>query len=261
MGIQILRSLLSCKQKRIFLSFCILLSIAPVSISQVRVDTIYLKNGSAAYGKVQKSLSGNFRIQTQDGFLFTFSADEVARYVPATTSAVKENIKTEYKREKGWGFTVQSSIHSGSPDELFILLPSFTATGDYTFNSYHLLSAGTGFEQFEYSLLPIFLQHKVFFSDRSTAPFLYYKAGIMFPLKVDENNTYGNTDYKTGYTFGLGLGFTWPIKKIESFIQLGYKFAHTKYIDSYEIDQYSNVMSNVYIGNYNRIEITWGFKF
>jgi hypothetical protein len=47
-------------------------------------DTLYLKNGSKAAGKLLEKSKTEYRFQTSDNVIWTFSPDEVEKLVPAT---------------------------------------------------------------------------------------------------------------------------------------------------------------------------------
>jgi hypothetical protein len=239
------------KKVHIFASFLIFISLQLAG--QNPQDTIYLKNGSVVYGKILENSENLFRIETNDGYFFSFSPLEVERYI-ARVPAVKD-----LKKTRGFNFVMENGFLPGSGDKAFFLLFSITPMINYTFNPIHSLSVGTGLESYEEFMIPLVLEYKINFSDRNATPFFYAKAGGLFNLHADEGDENYNTDYKPGWTCGTGLGYSWPIANFESFVQIGYRYTHTCTVinDNYQPQH----QQFTYKTNLNRFEITWGFKF
>jgi hypothetical protein len=238
--------------KRIHFIILALIIISSKLSGQKTLDTLYLKNGSVVYGNMRKSTENNFRIQTRDGSIFNFSKDEVDRFMSKSASIPK------YERPAGWGFSIQSGLNFGSGYESFFMLASVTPMVSYTINPINTISAGTGLELFEEIMLPLFMEYKANFFDRNVTPFLYVKAGGLLFLSADESE-YIETDHKNGWTFGTGLGYSWPMANFETFVQIGYRYAYTHIvtIDNYGPYPVKYVDKDIF----NRFEMTWGFKF
>lgn len=67
--------------KRILISAIILVIISLLACGQRLPDTLYLKNGSKAIGKLLEQSETEYRFQASDGILFTFSPDEVEKII------------------------------------------------------------------------------------------------------------------------------------------------------------------------------------
>jgi hypothetical protein len=221
-------------------------------ISQRLPDTLYLKNGSAVYGKILEKTQSYYSIKTADGRMFTFPLNEVDRFV----FGLQPKKEVDNRRPEGLGFTIQSGTQFGLGGNGSFILYSFTPMLTYTINRIHSLSAGIGLEQYNERMMPLFAEYKVNLSQKRLTPFCYLKGGALFNLKADIGNDYSGQDYKTGLTFGTGIGISWPFGRYDSYIQLGYRYSFTKRNSIYEGDI-------VYIDkhNYNRLDITVGFKF
>jgi hypothetical protein len=221
---------------------------------QKPLDTLYLKNGSVVYGNIRNSTENNFRMQTPGGSLFIFSKDEVEKFISKTAY----NDKPEYERPSGWGFSIQTGLNFGSGNESFFMLFSVTPMVSYTVNPISTVSAGTGLESYEELMLPLFLDYKVNFFNKNVTPFLYVKAGGLLFLS-NENIDYLETDHSKGWTFGTGIGYSWPMANFESFVQVGYRHSYTYRV---KIDKYGPYPIEYPDEDiFNRFEITWGFKF
>lgn len=67
--------------KRILISAIILVIISLQAYGQQLPDTLYLKNGYKAVGKLLGQSKTEYRFQASDGLLFTFSPDEVEKII------------------------------------------------------------------------------------------------------------------------------------------------------------------------------------
>jgi len=220
---------------------------------QKPIDTLYLKNGSIVYGKLLKSHENRFSIKTPDGALFNFNIDEVDRFVS------KEAFKTENKKSSVWRFMILSGLNIGSGIETHRRLWSVNPMLCYTKHPHRTISIGSGVEQFEGIYVPLFIDFSADFLKKDVTPFLYMKTGILFPLSGDEDYWNYSRNVRNGGIFGSGLGFSWPMSRIESFVRIGYRYAHT-----------SIITKNIYVSpnteekeidNFHRMEMTWGFTF
>lgn len=240
-----------CNKMRKTLHLTITLIILSIQLSgQQPLDTIYLKNGSVVYGTIRESSKNKYTIRTPDMFYFSFSADEVERFVS------REKYKPDRGRPEGIGFNMESGLIIGSAEHAFPTLPSITPRITYTINTIHSVSVGIGFEVYDEPMLPLFAEYKINFSKKHFTPFCYVKGGGLFYLKSDEEDFYYSRDYKHGWTAGTGFGLSWPLGKYESYAQIGYRHSYMKYISDFE-ESYELT----HIQNYNRLEISWGFKF
>jgi hypothetical protein len=67
--------------KRIILICTSLIFVIIQLSAQAATDTLYLKNGSIVYGELRIKSKTQYEIKTSDGFLFTFSSQEVEKIV------------------------------------------------------------------------------------------------------------------------------------------------------------------------------------
>ena len=69
--------------KKILICALILNFLSLLANAQQPQDTLYLKNGYKAVGKLLEKSRTEYRFQSSDGIIFTFSPDEVEKVVPA----------------------------------------------------------------------------------------------------------------------------------------------------------------------------------
>ncbi len=77
--------------------------------------------------------------------------------------------------------------------------------------------------------------------------------------QAEDNSEYYKTDHSTGWTFSIGLGYSWPMANFESFVQFGYRHSYTYRVTIDSYGPYPIKFPDKDI--FNRFEITWGFKF
>jgi hypothetical protein len=80
--------------KDILISVIILIFISLQANGQQSQDTLYLKNGYKAIGKLVGKSKTEYRFQTSDGILFTFSPDEVEKIV-ATQEIIMRKVNLD----------------------------------------------------------------------------------------------------------------------------------------------------------------------
>ena len=69
--------------KNIMIRVITLILLSTQANGQQSQDTLYLKNGSKAEGKLLRKSETEYKFQTSDGLIFTYSPDEVEKVVPA----------------------------------------------------------------------------------------------------------------------------------------------------------------------------------
>jgi hypothetical protein len=209
------------------------------------------------YGKLNGRSKTKYRIKTPDRLFFTFSHDEVDRYIPAilpVSSAVRE------RKTGGINFIIECGIHVGSAEDNFPIHYSFSPMIDYSFNTFHSLSAGSGLEDWDKLMLPLFVEYKVNLSKKNVTPFLNFRIGVLIQLQSDVEDLQNTIDYRNGWTFATGFGLLWPLGNIESYVKMGYRYAYSRYIVTYlqAIPPYGIIDHKQ---NFNCVEMKWGFEF
>jgi len=209
------------------------------------------------HGKLIEVRDGQYTIRTTDELLFTFSNDEVEKFILGEQSAPME---VRINDPNGFGFGIESGLLLGSSNQNFPVLFSLNPMATFTFLNRHTLGAVTGIELFDQLTLPLLLEYRFNVLKADVSPFIYARAGGLVPLGGGESNH----EYKGGWTIGAGTGFRWPIAGFESYIKLGFRYGITFHKeDSYwdYIDMMEYPADFTYQANFYRFEMKWGFKF
>jgi hypothetical protein len=233
----------------------IMLTIIALPLSAQRIkDALYLKNGSIIYGKLLEISENKYKIQTSDGSLFSFSSDEVDKFL-------KESPHFDGRKAGGVGFALEGGFLVGSQNSSFNAPFSFNIIVNYTSLTKNIFGIGTGVEFLGSTFSPLYLEYKRLFTDRKTAPFIFFRGGALLHTggneETDPNNSYYYPkNYKGGASLAIGTGISWAREDMETYLTFAYRYTQT----SYEQGNYNNVIYT-YKSNYNRLEIKFGFKF
>jgi len=234
--------------KRLIVISAVLILFTTFLDAQQGMDTLYLKNGSVVTGNLRKFMGKEVQIMTSEGLLFTFSSQDIDRYVRSEEPVDEKTSQAVVHDFNGWGFGISNSIivNCGMSACLYL-------SEAYTFKSRHTVSFSTGLELSDKYHLPLIIDYRYDLLRRNVTPFVYARGGGSIDLQY--KSIYNQS--KGGLTFGVGTGLRWPMGKIESYVTFGFRhvieFINPTFITSYPED---GIAFNV-----NRFETGWGFKF
>jgi hypothetical protein len=219
-------------------------------------DALYLNNGSIIYGKLTEIVNDTYKIQTSDGSILVYKAEEVARFE-------KESHIINIRKESGLGFSLEAGLLVGSQQSEFRSPFSFNCLLSITSNTSNVTSLGSGVEFLGRPYSPLFIEYKYIIMDNNTAPFVFIRGGAVIPFGSSgeavstTNITSGNIrDYKGGASLTLGTGISWSKENYETYLSFAYRYART----SYEQNEYNKGIVT-YSNNFNRLEIKFGYRF
>ena len=234
----------------------IILIITGIQLSAQKTnDVLYLKNGNIRYGKLIEVTNDQYKMQTSDGSIFIFKADEVEKFA-------KESAFFEGRKASGLGFALEAGFLIGSQGSEYVAPLSFNFLGSITANTNNVISIGSGVEFIGRPYTPLFLEYKYIFSNRRVSPFMFLRGGGIIPVSDTEESgsvTNPNTqpkDFKGGFSMALGTGISWLKEGYETNLSFAYRYAHTSYIQN----EYTRG-DVTYNNKYNRLEVKLGFKF
>jgi hypothetical protein len=239
-------------KKQLFLIF--LLTVIALQLSAQRTkDALYLKNGSIIYGKLLEISDNKYKIQTADGSLFNFSADEVEKFT-------KEIPTYSGRKPSGIGLAMEAGLLVGAQSNEYDAPFSFNVIINYTASTKNVIGLGSGVEFLGSTFSPLFLEYKRLLCERKATPFIFFRGGIMIHTggedEDDPSRYYYARDYRGGASLGTGIGISWSREDLETYLSFGYRYAQT----SYKQGSYNDVVYT-YKNNFNRLEVKFGFKF
>jgi hypothetical protein len=240
-------------KKHLILLIILTISTLPLSAQKTK-DALYLKNGSVIYGKLLEISENKYRIQTSDGSLFNFQAEEVDKFL-------KESPRYDGRKTDGAGFVIEAGLLIGSQNSDLSAPFSFNIIVNYTSLTKNIFGIGSGVEFLGSTYSPVFFEYKRLINDRKTAPFVFFRGGALFHTGGDDENDpynqyYYPKNYKGGASLAIGTGISWAKEDLETYLSFSYRYAQT----SYKQQNYNDIMYT-YKNNYNRLEVKFGFKF
>lgn len=225
-----------------------------VSAQKTR-DVLHLKNGSIIYGKLIEANASTYKIQTSDGSLMIYPAEEVDKL-----SA--EAPFFEGRKQSGFSFSLESGLLIGAQTAGYAAPFSFNILAGGVIKTKNILSFGTGVEFIGRPFTPLYMEYKYIVKNKRVSPFVFARAGAIVPLGGDNDTNpvdyynYGEKNYKGGFSCGFGSGISWAMQDYETYLSFAYRYAYTSYT------RYEGSRGNTtYLNTLNRLEIKFGFKF
>ncbi|MBN1107755.1 MAG: hypothetical protein JXR66_03805 [Bacteroidales bacterium] len=241
-----------------FLTYVLLTSIVgSLLYAQPGLDTLYLKNGSVAIGKLYDLSNGSYQIKTNEGMVFVFSKDEILRFTIAGKPVKTDKKVYDLNRINGLGFVITSSLLLGSSDENFPIYGTQNIMITFAFSPEQVIGLGSGIEIIDRYHIPVFIEYRYGILKRNVTPFVYFRGGKLITIgEIDSGE-----DNKGGWTIGAGTGFRWPMHNFESYIKLGYRYS--LYVEERTAYEYidNTEYPCTFQHNFHRLEMGWGFRF
>ena len=242
----------------------ILLILSASAFSQKNKDALFLKNGSQIFGKMEQLGGNKFALRTSDGSLFVFDSTEVDHFVIHDNASVA-------RKKQGFGLGTEIGFLAGPQNSQYPAPFSFGFSTSYTFGTRYMAEAGSGLEFIGHSYMPFYGGFRYYFRESRTAPFIFGRAGYMVMISENEGETvyypllssyyppnYWYTDdrYNGGPTFTVGMGASFAISDMETYMSFAYRHFSTN-----EIVSTSTSQTEKFFYYYNRLEIKFGIRF
>jgi hypothetical protein len=242
-----------------------MLIISIPAFSQKNKDALFLKNGSQIFGKMEQLGGSKFSLRTSDGSLFVFDSTDVDHFV------IHDNASVARKKE-GFGLGTEIGFLAGPQNSQYPAPFSFGLSASYTFGTRYMAEAGSGLEFVGHSYTPFYAGFRYYFRESRTAPFIFGRAGYMVMVSENEssiiyypvNSSYWPQDYwytddrkyRGGPTATVGIGASFAINDMETYMSFAYRHFKTKEI----VTTSTSATENFYY-YFNRLEIKLGFRF
>jgi hypothetical protein len=243
----------------------IMLIISAPAFSQKNKDALFLKNGSQIFGKMEQASGDKVSLRTSDGSLFVFDSTDVDHFVIHDNSSVT-------RKKEGFGIGTEIGFLAGPQSSEYPAPFSFGFSTSYTFGTQYMAEAGSGLEFIGHSYMPFYGGFRYYFRESRTAPFIFARAGYMVMISENEGETVyypvwssyyppdywytDDRDYKGGPTATIGLGASFALNEMETYMSFAYRHFSTKEIVTTSTSETEN-----FYYYYNRLEIKLGFRF
>jgi len=220
---------------------------------------IILNDGSQITGTIVEDSSDELKIKVTKPQVITVSKSQV--------NSIQDFhlYKQINPKDKGYYIQFSSSMLAGKNDFGEVYTTSFQLSNGYQFSNGLSVGVGSGIENFDISLLPVYADISFFPFNWRISPSAYIRTGYSFALAQDEmiyyDSYYGNgSDYKGGFMFNAGFGltmYTWQRAAVS--IGVGYLFQRISFKRNFY--WWNLPYSNEYITDFNRFELKLGFLF
>lgn len=241
--------------KRIIFVFLFTAITIAVSSQKRERQRVVLNDGSVLTGTIVADSDDFLKIKMKRPQVITLSKAHVFSTGTTRRSAYY------FGETNGYSIRLSTSLLAGGNETGNIGSASIHLSNDYQFKSGLAAGFGTGIEQLDVVVMPVYgeLRYQPF-KTRLT-PFIWIKSGYGIPLSnTDGGGYYGNyTESIGGLMFNAGTGvalYTWNRNGIN--IGIGYRYQRLRFEDKH---RWTNEISNELVTSYERIEVQFGFIF
>lgn len=219
--------------------------------------TLVLNNGSRISGIIVNDSSGNYSVK--------LVAPQVISVPESWVSSV-ERVNNKHDRlsqRSGYYLHFGASMLVGKSDESGTNMLSISLSNGYKFRNGLMLGIGSGIEEMEMPLLPVYSEINYHPFNSRVSPFIYLKSGYAFSLMGDDETDYwyaGTRESKGGFLLNGGAGIvlqTWENVGIN--IALGYRFQQISITENRIWSR--SPYATEYVTRFNRLELQLGFVF
>jgi len=232
-----------------------LLPFEKVAAQKLRQSAVYLSNGSVVKGRIiQNDSIKGLRVSNDCGIWF-YKPDEI------DSIGMLHSASYFTAKDKGYYNITSFSLLLGKGAYDNTPIPSAITINGYKFLPLLATGIGVGYEYYNWGVMPLFADARLFIYDQGLSPFIFAQAGYAI--------SFTNTSYQDWYTtivetFGgpmlsTGGGFRVGISGNTAFsLSVAYRYQKLSHDTSsyWEPETVNRVFTN-----YNRIALTVGFLF
>jgi len=220
-------------------------------------QTLVLNNGSRLSGIIVNDSSENYYVKVVTPQVIS---------IPKTYVSSVQRINNKQERlsqSSGYYLRFGASILYGKSDESSTSMISISLSNGYKFRNGLMIGLGTGIEEMDMPLLPLYAELNYHPFNSHVSPFIFLKSGyaISFMEDEEENYWYGYTkEAQGGFLLNAGAGIllnTWENVGIN--IALGYRFQQVSVTENNNWSRSS--YATEYVTRFNRLELQLGFVF
>lgn len=227
-----------------------------LSAQNSRKQTVVLNGGSRLTGTILAADSDSLKMRITSPRVITLKKSDISMSSPALI------IEKQVIDRHGYSIRLSASSLTGRKDEEKIGSMSFHFSNGYTFKNGLSTGIGTGYEDLDVAVMPLYADLRYNLLRTRMSPFLWIKSGWSFTFgKLDDGNYYyyDFPESRGGPMFNAGAGIelaSWRHNAVN--IGLGYRYQ--KIIYKYDNSQ-SGQLINEIITRFNRFEVQFGFVF
>ena len=223
-------------KKIIIILFCLIQS-AFLSAQTQYQDVVYLKNGSIIKGMIVEEVPNKtYTVNTTDGSVIVVNISDIAKLrkepkegSPEEKTVKKENTGNSMILDKGYETNIEAG-YGAKTGRYGLDVAKLAFAGMYRFNKNLSAGAGLGMRYYTWenggnsTLLPLFLNGRYRFTDKSIAPYISMAAGFSW----DASNSFDDAGFLYNPTIGVEINKN---KDFMFHIGLGYEMQQMKFLE------------------------------
>ena len=219
--------------------------------------TVVLHGGSRLTGTIMVDSSDFIKLRITSPQVITLKKSEIL------LTTVPQKIERPVVDRHGYSISLSASVLASRNGSEKVRSPSIHISNGYRFRSGIITGIGTGIEELNVALLPVYADLRFHPVKTRVSPFVWIKSGYAFPLGnkgPDHNLAYGSyPETRGGFMFNIGTGvalYSWQRNAVN--IGIGYRYQVIRYIPE---DPRSGLIRNELVTYFNRLEVQFGFIF
>jgi hypothetical protein len=247
------------KATRVYTAIILFALTVTLSAQKQEKQTVVLNGGSRLTGTILVDSADYLKMRISSPQVIKLKKSEVLLTTPA------QNIEHPLTDRHGYSICLSASVLTGHNSEGNTRSLSFHLSNGYQFRNGMSVGFGTGFEELDVALLPVYTDIRYHLFKSRLSPFLWTKCGWSFAFDEKDDGQYyyhyyGNySELKGGFMFNAGTGIelaSWRRNAVN--IGIGYRYQK---IIFKRVDNWGEEITNELVTSYNRIEVQFGFIF
>ena len=242
---------------KIFSTIILIVLTFSLSAQNFEFQTVVLNDGSRLTGTIVVDSSDYLKLKITSPQVITLKKSEVSIISPA------QNIERPVTDRHGYSVRISASMLAGRNSEGNTRNKSYHLSNGYQFRNGISIGFGTGLEELDVDLLPVYADVRYQPLKTRLSPFLWIKSGWSYTYDYKDNEKYYNnvsyTESKGGAMFNAGTGIelaSW--RKNAVTLGIGYRFQKI----TFKRTNYQSINNtNELVTSFNRMEMQFGFIF
>lgn len=227
-----------------------------LSAQNSRKQTVVLNGGSRLTGTILFADPDSLTMRINSPQVISLKKSDLSMSTPA------QGIEKPVIDRHGYSIRLSASSLTGRSDQENVGSMSFHFSNGYTFRNGLSLGLGTGYEELDVTVMPLYADLRYHPLKTRMSPFAWIKSGWSFTFgKLEEGPYYyyAFPESRGGPMFNAGAGIelaSWRSNAVN--IGVGYRYQKITY--KYDHVPYEQIMNEI-ITRFNRIEVQFGFVF
>jgi hypothetical protein len=222
-------------------------------------QTIVLKGGTLITGIILADSTDYLTVKITSPRVIQVYKSEISPGTPVL------NIERPPADRRGYGMGISASVLAGRNSEENIRDMSILLSNSYRFRNGLSIGLGTGIEEFDLSLIPVYSELRYYFLRSRLSPFIWTKSGWAFAYRDRKDREeeqyyyYYYPEKRGGFMFNAGAGLelaSWRRNAVN--IGVGYRFQRVIYSS---VPGRGNGTVTELVTSIKRVEVQFGFIF